>query len=74
MLVRKSEVQPVFLWELAGWAPILMCEVLLYCSNMTNLPFASVLWAAGSSCQLWFLEGLMVSNKCKDSAFQRLRA
>lgn len=74
MLVRKSEVQPVFVWELAEWAPILMCEVLLYCSNMTNLPFASGLWAAASSCQLWFLEGLIVSNNNKDIALQRLRA
>lgn len=74
MLVRKCEVQSVFVWELAEWAPILMCEVLLYCSNMTNLPFASGLWAAASSCQLWFLEGLIVSNNNKDIALQRLRA
>lgn len=74
MLVRKSKAQPVFIWELAEWALILMCEVLLYCSNMANLPFASGLWAAASSCQLCFLESLIVSNNYKDIAFQRLGA
>lgn len=74
MLVSKSEIQPVFIWELAEWAPILMCDILLCGSNMTNLAFASGFWAAASSCQLCFLEDLIVSKNYQDMALQRLRA
>lgn len=49
-----------------------MSEVLLYCSNMSNLPFVSVLRTAVSCCQLWLLEGLIVSDNYKDIILQRL--
>lgn len=72
MLVRNSEIWPVFVQELVERAPTLMSGVLLYCSNMSNLPFVSVLWTAVSCCQLQFLEGLIVSNNYKDIVLQRL--
>lgn len=42
---------------------MLVSEVLLYCSDRSYLPFVSVLRTPASSCQICFLEGLIVSNK-----------
>jgi len=49
-----------------------MSEVLLYCRDVSNLPFVSVLRTAASCCQVPLLEGFVVSNNFKDIILQRL--